>query len=69
MTLSNKIKSTNTFKKMNNVQQKIYLKKEIKQQIDHALKMIELRGYEFWVGNTSPNIKIKEIVNELTQKI
>lgn len=65
MRLSDKIKNTPTFKKLDNVQQAVYSKSESRKQIQFALKMIELNSYDFWVENTSPGVIIRRIVKDL----
>lgn len=65
MKLSDRIKQTPTFEKLDNVQQSIYRKSEVRKQVQFALKMIELNDYDFWVKNTSPGITIRRIVKDL----
>lgn len=66
MSLKDKIENTPTFKKMDGVQKSIYSKPTIKKKVEFALTMIELKGFDFWVKNTSPNAMLKSIVEDLT---
>ena len=66
MTLSERIKTTPTFKKLDNVQQAIYSKSETRKQIQFALNMIKVKDYDFWVKTTSPGVFLKLIVKDLT---
>lgn len=65
MSLKDKIENTQTFKKMNGVRKSIYSKSVIKKQVEFALTMIGLKGFDFWVKNTSPSSMLKGIVEDL----
>lgn len=65
MTLSERIKATPTFEKLDNVQQSIYSKSEARKQVQFALNMIKVKDYNFWVKTTSPGVIIKLIVKDL----
>ena len=65
MSLKDKIENTPTFKKMDGVQKSIYGTPAIKKQVEFALTMIGLKGFVFWVKNTSPSSMLKGIVEDL----
>ena len=61
------ISKTKCYKSLDHIQKVMMGKKVNLIAIDLGLKMSALRGFDFWVGNTSPNNRVKEIVKELLE--
>lgn len=65
MSIRDKIKSTNEYKRMDNLQQKLIFGKKNIEDIKLGLNMSELTTFNNWVKVTSPRDKVKNIVREI----
>ena len=65
MITSTQISKTKYFKVLDNVQKKMVVKKESVERINLGVTMSGLKSFDFWVGKTSPTMRIESVVREL----
>jgi len=65
MITSTQVKSTEHFKTLDKVKQILIVKKTSMNTISLGVTMSKLRGFDYWVKNTSPRYDVKCIVNEI----
>lgn len=61
------IKNTKFYQSLDHIQRVMILKGVSLSAIELGVNMSNLRGFDFWVKNTSPNARIKSIVEELVK--
>ena len=65
MNIKDQIKSTDCYKDLNHIQQKMMLGKNRVEVIRHGKAMSELTSFDNWVQKVSPVYNIKTIVGEI----
>lgn len=63
-----KIKSTESFKKLSPIQQKLALKRTNVLKIEHALNVIQNRGYKFWYTNSKYSYNNTMLIDDLVMQ-
>ena len=60
-----RVKETETFKDLSPIGQKLFIKKNNLVLIDHALKVIDNQGYEYWNEISNYSHRNKSVIDEL----
>ena len=63
--MRNKIKETKIFKKLENFQQQLLLKRQFVKRIEDYIVQINNIGFEDWVQKNNPTDKEKKIIKEI----